>query len=82
MLGRAPAGRRVRRPRRSTVADSKQTPAFEVHSEARGPHWVAWLTRGSDQKPVGDVIIVGGTREEAESRARAWAADATAQGYL
>jgi hypothetical protein len=45
---------------------------FEIHSEARGPHWVAWLTRGDDPKPVLSVLLVGQTREEAERRAREW----------
>jgi hypothetical protein len=45
---------------------------FEIHSEARGPHWVAWLTRGDDPKPVLSVLLVGQTREEAEKRAREW----------
>jgi len=45
---------------------------FQIRSEARGPHWVAWLTRGDDPKPVLSVLLVGRTREEAEQRAREW----------
>jgi hypothetical protein len=56
--------------------------AFEVRSEARGPHWIAWLTRGGDTKPVHAVVVVGETQEEAESRAREWAREASRQGYL
>ncbi len=57
------------------------TGGFEVHSEAHGPHWIAWVTRGSDTRPVRDVVLVGETQEEAESRARAWIRDAQARGY-
>lgn len=42
-----------------------------IRSEARGPHWVAWVADASG-KPEGSVILVGQTREEAEERARAW----------
>lgn len=46
---------------------------FEVRSAARGPRWIAWLTRNGESLPYGSVVIVGATREEAEARARAWA---------
>ena len=49
------------------------TSAYEVHSEARGPHWVAWITRGGGTKPERSVIIVGATQPEAEASARLWA---------
>ena len=57
---------------------------FQIQSEARGPHWVAWVTQGGDGKPVGSVVLVGQTREEAEGRARRWveglgSTDTTAQ---
>jgi hypothetical protein len=44
----------------------------DIRSEARGPHWVAWVA-GADGKPEGSVVLVAKTREEAEERARAWA---------
>jgi hypothetical protein len=47
--------------------------AFEIRSEAHGPHWIAWVTRGADPKPVQSVVLVGETREEAEARARQFA---------
>lgn len=47
-----------------------------IQSEARGPHWVAWVA-DSKGKPVGSVILVGQTRKEAEERARAWAESRT-----
>jgi len=43
-----------------------------VQSEARGPHWVAWIP-GVDGKPERSVVLVGRTRKEAEERARRWA---------
>lgn len=49
-------------------------PAFDaVRSEARGPHWVAWVP-DANGKPYRSVLLVGQTREEAEARARQWAA--------
>ena len=49
---------------------------FEIRSEAHGPHWVAWLARTADGAPEQSVLLVGQTREEAEARARQWAASA------
>ena len=48
-----------------------------IRSEARGPHWVAWVS-DTNGKPEGSVVLVGETREEAEDRARKWA-EATAR---
>jgi len=47
--------------------------SYEIHSEARGPHWVAWITRGSGSKPERSILIVGGTQAEAEAGAKEWA---------
>jgi hypothetical protein len=55
------------------MADQPLT-AFEVHSEARGPHWVAWLTQPGQKSPYRSVLHVGASKEEAEARARSWAA--------
>lgn len=46
---------------------------FEIRSEARGPHWVAWITRAADGQPERSVLLVGQTQAEAETRARLWA---------
>jgi hypothetical protein len=46
--------------------------AFQVHSEARGPHWAAWLTQSGQTTPYRSVLLVGASREEAEARARKW----------
>lgn len=51
-------------------ADRRQ---LDIRSEARGPHWVAWAVKPGETKPLGSVVVVGETQEEAESRARAWA---------
>ena len=47
--------------------------SYTIHTEARGPHWVAWLTVGADTKPERSVILIAATQEEAETRARQWA---------
>jgi hypothetical protein len=46
---------------------------YQVHTEARGPHWVAWITRDGAGKPHESVILVARTQEEAAARGRAWA---------
>ncbi len=46
---------------------------YEIHSEARGPHWIAWLSLGGGQKPERSIVIVGETQEEAETRAHQFA---------
>jgi hypothetical protein len=46
---------------------------YQVHSQARGPHWVAWITRGQDTKPERSVVIVAETQALAEAKARKWA---------
>ena len=45
---------------------------YEIYSEPRYGHWVAWVKPNSGQKPVGEVILVGQTQEEAEANARRW----------
>jgi hypothetical protein len=54
-----------------TVSNKEGT--FEIRSEARGPHWVAWLARTADGRPEGGVVVVGETQAEAEAHARLWA---------
>lgn len=46
---------------------------YELHSEQRGPHWIAWITRGGSTKPERSVVLVAETQEKAETRARQWA---------
>jgi hypothetical protein len=50
---------------------------YQIHSEARGPHWIAWVTRGGDSKPYRSVVVIGETQEEAEKNARTWAEHAS-----
>ena len=47
--------------------------SYQIHSEARGPHWIAWITRGAETKPERSVVLIGETQEEAETNARKWA---------
>jgi hypothetical protein len=47
--------------------------SYEIHSEARGPHWIAWITRAGSGKPDRSVVLVAASQEEAEARARKWA---------
>ena len=47
--------------------------SYQIHSEARGPHWVAWITTGTDPKPYRSVLLIAASQEEAEARAKAWA---------
>ena len=46
---------------------------FDIKTESRGAHWIAWVTRGASDKPLNSVILVGQTRDEAKSRAYTWA---------
>jgi hypothetical protein len=46
---------------------------YQIHSEARGPHWIAWITREGNPKPERSIVLVGATKDEAEERARRWA---------
>ena len=47
--------------------------SVQIHSEPRGPHWIAWVSRDGSGKPDGSVVLVAATREEAEARAERWA---------
>jgi hypothetical protein len=46
---------------------------FQVHSAARGPRWVGWVTIQGENQPFQSVVLVAATREKAEARAREWA---------
>ena len=47
--------------------------SYRIHSEAHGPHWIAWVSRDADGKPERSIVLIAATQEEAEARARAWA---------
>ncbi len=53
--------------------DTAGASSYEIRSQERGPHWIAWVTRGESAKPDRAVVVVAETREEAETRARHWA---------
>ena len=46
---------------------------YQIRSEARGPHWIAWVMREDNGKPHRGVVVVAETQAKAEARARAWA---------
>lgn len=48
--------------------------AYDVRSEARGSHWIAWLTRGGSSAVERSIVFVGETQEIAEENARRFAA--------
>jgi len=50
----------------------------DIRSEAHGLHWVAWVA-DANGKPENSVVLVAATREEAEERARRWAAGRAAR---
>jgi hypothetical protein len=50
------------------------TGTYQIHSELRAGHWVAWVTGTSETKPSGAILLVGQTQEEAEANARKWVA--------
>jgi hypothetical protein len=45
----------------------------QIHVEARGPHWIAWVSRDDSGKPDRSVVLVAETREKAEANAQRWA---------
>ena len=47
--------------------------SYRVLSEARGAHWVAWVSRGAEDKPDRGVVLIAKTQEEAVARAETWA---------
>jgi hypothetical protein len=67
----------IRGPVRPTPAawsiEIMSTTAFEIRSELRGGHWVAWIVRTPDGKPDQAILLVGRTKAEAEQRANDWA---------
>jgi hypothetical protein len=49
------------------------TGSYQIHTEARGPHWIAWITRGAETKPDRSIVLVAASQAEAEQRIRRWA---------
>jgi hypothetical protein len=52
---------------------SRASGSYEIHAEARGPHWIAWVSRDGSGKPERSVILVAETKEKAEAKAQLWA---------
>ena len=52
---------------------SSASGSYQIHTEARGPHWIAWVSRDGSGKPDRSVILVAETKEIAEDNARTWA---------
>ena len=46
---------------------------YQIHSELRGGHWVAWVIAPGGTTPAGAVTLVGQTQDEAEANAQQWA---------
>ena len=63
----------------ASMNGSSGDPSYDIHTEARGPHWISWISQDGSGKPHQSVILVGRTQPEAEARAREWA-ERTAQG--
>jgi hypothetical protein len=47
--------------------------AYEIHTAARGPHWIGWVSQPGSPQPDHSIILVAATQEDALSRTRAWA---------
>jgi hypothetical protein len=50
---------------------------YQIHTQARGPHWIAWITRGSETKPDRSVVLVAASQKEAEEHAKRWVEQTT-----
>jgi hypothetical protein len=55
------------------AAHQTSTGPYNIHSQPKGPHWIAWIARGDNAKPDRSIVLVARTREDAEARARQWA---------
>ena len=47
--------------------------SYQIHTEARGPHWIAWVSRDGSGKPDRSIILVAKSKEKAEANAQRWA---------
>ncbi len=52
---------------------AKNSETYQIHSQMRGPHWIAWVSRDGSGKPDRGVVLVGETQRVAEAKARGWA---------
>jgi hypothetical protein len=51
--------------------------SYQIHTEERGAHWIAWVSRDGSGKPDRSVVLVGENREKAEANAQRWAEQAS-----
>lgn len=47
--------------------------SYQIHTEVRGPHWIAWVSRDGSGTPDRSVILVGENKQQAEANAQRWA---------
>ncbi len=47
--------------------------SYEIHTEAHGPHWIAWISLADERTPYRSVVLIAANQQEAEARARHWA---------
>jgi hypothetical protein len=47
--------------------------SYDIHTEERGHHWVAWITRAGSDRPDRSILLIAASKEQAEARARHWA---------
>ena len=50
--------------------------SYQIHVEARGPHWISWISTDGSAKPHQSVVLIAQTEEEARQRAELWARQA------
>ncbi len=58
------------------MADDALRETSAIRSEARGPHWVAWIA-DEQGNPKDSIVLVGRTREEAEQGVKRWREEQT-----
>jgi hypothetical protein len=47
--------------------------SYQIYTAARGPHWIAWISRDGSGKPDRSIVLVAETKEKAEANAQRWA---------
>ena len=52
---------------------SAESGSYQIHTEARGPHWIAWVSRDGSGKPDRSVTLVAENKQKAEANAQRWA---------
>jgi hypothetical protein len=47
--------------------------SYQIHVEARGPHWISWISTDGTATPYRSVVLIAKTEEQARARAELWA---------